>query len=786
MKLVQQWTLAGLLAGVVHAATSTSSAGVWCDSKAENFCMSWIPQTVNSIKGVQITLSSPVAYYIGVGIGGTDMPNTKLYIVHLSSTGTPILSIRKGMKDDLDPSFTPPANDAVIVPTPAEAILCGTCKNNATAITATFWRPLSVTTDPLDVAISPTTNYIWATAHLMPVSNPDDLATVDYHPHTLQSTVKLDMTVIPPPPSNSSLTGPSTASFTSPSNDFSITATRDPTTQFVTISLQSTAQGYISVGLGASTMAGSNMYVGWINAGKVVLSQRTAAGHVTPTVVSAPLDATNAVPTIPSTVPVLTGAKITFSFAIPVSQISTTGPTTFIYGLSNSPPSTPADAASSIAQHGGSQYGSFSLDLTKSGKTEGSTSPSKIDTRLFKLIHGICMFLAWGVFPFLGVFVARYMKAKLGHTWYIIHLCSMIGGCLLLSIAGMVVIELTVTGGQRFITTPHGILGTVITFGFLPLQTALGFIANHLFSPERERVPWWDQMHWWVGRLVILAALVNCYLGITAYSEAGVVWVGVYIGWVVVMFVVLGVGQYVFGGASHHVKGNKDFELHDKRSYDNFDGRGDLRTPDRLLRKGAGNDLEQQQQQRQRVGAGVGGKAVVPAPTRPGYTSPFDLANNREEQKKMGASGRGDASAAFRQGRNNTGGSNSGDSPRIPVRNAAGGGGGGSRPDNFGSGPRAGEYGSGPRRGDSAGNRGDYYNGPPRNPNAAGAGNSGVRTPDGRSRPGANAASPVNARANSLPRGDQRGANGSGGRGGGGGRDRSNERYGGNEGQRRR
>ncbi|KAJ3031137.1 UNVERIFIED_CONTAM: hypothetical protein HDU68_006268 [Siphonaria sp. JEL0065] len=643
----------------------------------------------------------------------------------------------------------------------------------------------------------------------MQVTNPDDQATVDFHPHRLQSTVQLDMSTIPAPVGNGTLTGPSTASFSSTASDFAITATRDPTTQLVTITLQTTAKGYVSIGFGASTMAGATMYVGWINGGSVVLSQRTASGHVTPTAISGTPDFSSPQSTLATGVIALTSAKISLSFKIPVSEISTTGPTSCIYSISDSPPSTPSDPTSSIAQHTSSQYGSFQLDLTKSGASIGGTTSS--NAALFKLIHGILMFLAWGVFPFLGVFVARYMKAKLGHTWYIIHLCSMIGGVFLLSAAGMVVIELTVTG-QRFITSTHGIVGTVITFGFLPLQIALGFVANHLFSLEREKVPWWDQMHWWVGRLVMLAALVNIYLGLTAYS-AGIMWVGIYIGWVVIMFIILGVGQYIFGGPSHHVKGNKDFEMHDKRSYSNFDTRDDYSaTPERLVNRKNGGSNKFDPEERGGGGGGPRGKATAAPPTRPGYNSPFDLGNSRDDQKKMGASGRGDAVAAMKQGRNNSGprpngngpqGSAAAESPKIPTRgNTAGGG---SR--EFGSGPRRGnggsDFGSGGRG--AGGGRGDVS---PRSPQAAGG---RTYTPDGRSRPGAGPTSPPpnNSRVvhGSLQRNQSRdgrpgggrdggsrdagaggrGGNGSGGRGGDrrdDGRDDRDYRSG--EGQRRR
>ncbi|ORY45089.1 hypothetical protein BCR33DRAFT_784535 [Rhizoclosmatium globosum] len=70
--------LAGLLsASLVLSANSTSTAGVWCNT-GETYCVSWIPMAVSGVSGVQITLSSPQAYWLGLGIGGVSMVGTKL------------------------------------------------------------------------------------------------------------------------------------------------------------------------------------------------------------------------------------------------------------------------------------------------------------------------------------------------------------------------------------------------------------------------------------------------------------------------------------------------------------------------------------------------------------------------------------------------------------------------------------------------------------------------------------------------------------------------------------
>ncbi|KAJ3071839.1 hypothetical protein HDU98_004730 [Podochytrium sp. JEL0797] len=487
--------------------------------------------------------------------------------------------------------------------------------------------------------------------------------------------------------SNATSGSVSVASFASAAGDFGITATKDATTQLVTIAVQSTQTGYIAVGLGSFSMAGANMFVGWVDQGKVVLSQRSAHGHVMPTVITTQ-PTWSQVPFPASTVP-LAGVQAKFAFSIPVGGVSVTGPTSFIYAVSGTPPTTPSDPASPIAEHDDGAFGSFSLDLTKVGATVGTTTG--VNSQLFKLIHGITMFLAWGVFPFLGVFVARYLKARLGHNWYRIHVACMIGGPLILSIAGLVAIELQIASGStRFITSTHGIVGTVISFAFLPLQITLGYVANHFFNPNRIGIPWYDQAHWWIGRLVMLAALVNIYLGITAYG-LGIMWVGVYVGWVVVMFVILALGQYFFG-ASHHVKGNPDFEL-DEKPYGKLPATRHADTPSGNKRRGNNNnnhlDLDDRSPPtKNRIGASAERNPTKPDPsaqrgaTRPGYQSPFDLGTEGRSgggtTERTRPSGRGDASEAFRNGAKSGGSTPTGGRTRggeIPARGDASRGG---------------------------------------------------------------------------------------------------------------
>ncbi|KAI8614761.1 hypothetical protein BC830DRAFT_1125819 [Chytriomyces sp. MP71] len=95
--------------------------------------------------------------------------------------------------------------------------------------------------------------------------------------------------------------------------------------------------------------------------------------------------------------------------------------------------------------------------------------------------------------------------------------------------------------------------------GFLPLQIILGYVCNKLFSPNRLKVPWWDQAHWWLGRFTILFAWIEQFLGLLQYGS-GVVIIALFVVGILCGVGVIIAGQYMFGGPVHHIKGAKGFD----------------------------------------------------------------------------------------------------------------------------------------------------------------------------------------------------------------------------------
>ncbi|KAI9349181.1 hypothetical protein BDR26DRAFT_853180 [Obelidium mucronatum] len=176
------------------------------------------------------------------------------------------------------------------------------------------------------------------------------------------------------------------------------------------------------------------------------------------------------------------------------------------------------------------------------------------------------MFIAWSVLPPIAIFIARYMKDRMGHNWYLSHKWIMLGGVGIFTIIGIVSVEWSLNPTDsvlRFIgSSNHGIIGTVVALIVYPLQVILGEVSNALWSAERKSIPWWDKAHWWLGRAVVVLAIVNTYLGLVEYG-AKVIWIVGYWVWIaVVVFVGFGYfGEVQMGGVVHHVATDSSEEM---------------------------------------------------------------------------------------------------------------------------------------------------------------------------------------------------------------------------------
>ncbi|KAJ3100888.1 hypothetical protein HDU97_001878 [Phlyctochytrium planicorne] len=542
-----------------------------CDRSGNTFCVSWTYQPSANPPSIIYTLSSAThSGWIGLGIGGGSMASSKLYIASGSSS-SPNIAILSTKGNAYDPAVYPskPSNDGVQVSTPSGAYVV-----SGAVLSASFSRPLSVSGDSDDVTVSSSTSYIWGVSNSAPNGNSyqehqnkgifggiNVLSSPQSSPTTTSSAVAPKPTASTP--ATTGQAGQAISEFCN--GNLCVAAIRDGPTGQVTFAVQSKYSGYTAFGVGSSTMTGATVYVAWSDGkGGYIVSQRDSTGHVEPEesssqtfkIVSFPTDAK---------ITALSGAVTKFAIQRPASDgtakdVSITGTTDFIWAGDNSNLAGQV-SSSSISQHGRGNYGSFNLDVSKLGTTStGSSTGSQYDVQLMRLLHGVFMFIAWGVLPFFGIFIARYMKDRLGHLWYILHLSIMLGGVGAFTLAGLVCIELPYVGNNRFFSTYHGLFGFVLAICLFPVQVALGFISNHLWSPERTSIPWWDQLHWWIGRISVLGAVPLMYYGLQAYGASNLAYVGLFL-WIGVGIVILVAGQFAIGVVHHVAKKEEDVPM---------------------------------------------------------------------------------------------------------------------------------------------------------------------------------------------------------------------------------
>ncbi|KAJ3360602.1 hypothetical protein HDU91_004471 [Kappamyces sp. JEL0680] len=333
----------------------------------------------------------------------------------------------------------------------------------------------------------------------------------------------------------------------------------------ICFTLATASQGWVALGVGSKYMRGADIYAVWLNSTSHPNVHRLVGnGHQLPL----PNDIQNMIP-LPVSDEQLDHipewAAMVASFCRP-ALIETSYPSgksvlagsSYIFAYSTQPPTARIDTLG--AQLGFHQaWDTFDFDFTAFDELPAAPTPAPgLSFEQAATIHGLVMWMAWVVSPLVGMFVARYLKTRLGHVWYLSHLALM----------GLVTGGLTTVGFflmVAYMHPPHFSrsnpledthikLGLAI-FILMFVQIALGFLSNHFFDARRTSAPLLDRVHWWTGRVLVLAGLANTTLGMVLFRGKGFALPLVF---EVVHWTVLGLGILAFAvaelrlGQVHH------------------------------------------------------------------------------------------------------------------------------------------------------------------------------------------------------------------------------------------
>ncbi|CAG8460067.1 3013_t:CDS:2 [Paraglomus occultum] len=265
----------------------------------------------------------------------------------------------------------------------------------------------------------------------------------------------------------------------------------------ISFSVEASADvGWVGVGIGDS-MVGAYLMIVWPNSdGSVTISQRKATTHDLPNPTNQQADLSL------SSSSGIQGNKFVATFTRPLHvQGSTVSASTknFIYAVSDQKVPESRYDTSTLQQH---LYRGY---ITLGNNTKLMTA------------HGIIMFLAWAVIAPTAVFIARFGRQKLPKSWFHLHWSMQTFLTIPLVIIAFVLAY--IGRNKKFDSgVAHQLFGVIIIIA-LGIQWSIGIIHHKLFDPKRKYIPWWTKLHWWWGRIVITAALVNIPLGLHRYSS---------------------------------------------------------------------------------------------------------------------------------------------------------------------------------------------------------------------------------------------------------------------------
>jgi hypothetical protein len=307
--------------------------------------------------------------------------------------------------------------------------------------------------------------------------------------------------------------------------------------------LTTKSKGWVGIGIGSS-MSNAKIIMAYTTENNTAsVTYRTSRGQNLPT-----LDSVQKVKSFIPRIPSANGLY-QYAFSIPIEDPLTQGNVSMIYAYKDSPVQN-----DNLVFHDG--FGVIRvIDLFATASSFDNSGNRK----LLIQAHAILMFISWYILSTFGVFVARFMKSLLGVWWFRIHI-----GTLTLALLGTIValVLIVLAEGQNF-DGPHQILGLLVV-SLSIFQGILGVVIDTLFNPNRISIPWYDKLHWWVGRVLYVLGIVTIFLGIPLLY-VGTDYSGVLLGFGILVFLtvlVFGLAQFKFG-QSHHAENKQAIPMDD-------------------------------------------------------------------------------------------------------------------------------------------------------------------------------------------------------------------------------
>ncbi|GFR42660.1 hypothetical protein Agub_g3597 [Astrephomene gubernaculifera] len=191
-----------------------------------------------------------------------------------------------------------------------------------------------------------------------------------------------------------------------------------------------------------------------------------------------------------------------------------------------------------LVQHTSSNVGGFFLDVTSGGSADATA-----DAKFWIDVHGVLMTVAWLLLP-LGALLPSHRWVFRGkelfgkQIWFLGHVVCQWGG-MALFIAGFVVLyikleieEDSMPGGD--VGEAHQKIGIAVMAAAVA-QMILGHVRP---DPKHPRRGLWNLLHHNLGRLSVLVASANIYIGIYIYHVSQ--WQASYKHWILPIAIVMG------------------------------------------------------------------------------------------------------------------------------------------------------------------------------------------------------------------------------------------------------